>query len=414
MRLIYAYFLQFVSFMLPLWPFRRGKFGHWLIGQKQVWDDLKKIPQTVSLKKVWIHCASVGEFEQAKPVINLIKAQNPNIFVAVTFFSPSGFLAKQNEKIIDWISYLPLDTSSNAKRFIAKMQPDIALFVKYELWFNMLFELKRAGIPTALFSAHFTDKHWATQWPGIHLGKQIGDFNVVFAQSEATCNRLSSVGFENCLAIGDTRVDQVLLTKSIPYQNEVIEQFLAGYRTLIIGSNWPEDDHYLFEVLRKYDGYKVIVVPHELGMQQQNRWIQTFKEKIITLDDLELKVETEAMVLYVNRMGLLSKLYRYADLAYVGGGFGRAVHNTLEPLVYGIPVVFGPRNNRFLEVQHIKALGIGTEVSNIETMLQAFRKGLENEEYRTMVAEKISHYVKAQSGAAEHVALWIKSILPSD
>lgn len=407
MRLIYAYFMRMVEVLLPLWPLRGEKFNQWLIGQKQVWQDLENLPKSGELKKIWIHCASVGEFEQAKPVITRIKKQYQDVFIAVTFFSSSGYFAKRSDTTIDWVSYLPFDTTNNAKRFLSALQPNIALFVKYELWFNFFHELKISNIPSAIFSAHFTDKHWSTQWPGIHLGRHLKDLDVIFTQSEASCNRLVSVGICNGIAVGDTRVDQVLMTKATEYHNELLVKFLAGKRTLVIGSNWPEDDQYLFEVLKKFQNHKVIVVPHELGDEQLHRWLRNFRDRIITIDELEFVKESNATMLYVNRIGLLSKLYRFADLAYVGGGFGKSVHNTLEPLVYGVPVVFGPQNARFLEVQLFKKLGIGIEVTDADTMMEAFQKGLENQDFRHEVGLKINAYIQEQQGASEKVASWV-------
>jgi len=258
-----------------------------------------------------------------------------------------------------------------------------------------------------LISAHFIHKHWTTQWPGIHLGTQLADFDRIFAQSEVTCSRLGSVGVFNCEVAGDTRVDQVVQIANEPFKNEALEAFVRDHPVLVVGSNWPEDDAHLIPVLRRYKDCKVIVVPHELGDRQLSYWKEECQRGLQTIDELESSPKDETRVVYINRMGLLSKVYRYASVAYIGGGFGKAVHNTLEAMVYGIPVIFGPRNDRFLEVQRLKELGIGQQVKDDAELEDALRRAMEDMSYRASVRTKGQAFIQSQQGATESIVAWI-------
>lgn len=411
MRHLYALWMTLFEAFLPAMVFGGSKWKRWKSGQRQWKRDLAQLSEDRKEGKwLWFHCASVGEYEQAKPVIQRM-TKHADVNIAVTFFSPSGYEAKHQDPLLDWVSYLPLDTPSNTKQFLEALKPDMAIFVKYELWFNFMHALKQRKIPMALISAHFTDKHWTTQWPGIHLGQQLADFDRIFTQSEASCNRLESAGIYNSVAAGDTRVDRVLEVVNTSYKHEAIERFIQGSRVLVIGSNWPEDDAHLLPVLRRYKTLKVIVVPHELKSSQLDYWKEECESGIHTIDELEEGIRPSTRVVYVNRMGLLSKLYRYADVAYIGGGFGKAVHNTLEAAVYGIPVIFGPGNKRFLEIQHLKELGIGTEVHDDEDLQTALSKALEDEAYRKEVKAKSEQFIQDQQGATDMIVEWMEARL---
>jgi 3-deoxy-D-manno-octulosonic-acid transferase len=411
MRHLYAFFMYLFQALLPVLVFGGGKWKRWKAGQQQWNHDIEGFSRgSDEAPWIWFHCASVGEFEQAKPVIQRLKKER-EAKIAVTFFSPSGFEAKQGDPLLDFVTYLPLDTPANAKRFLEAIKPAVAIFVKYELWFNFMHELHQRNIPMTLISAHFTDKHWSTQWPGIHLGQQLADFDRIFTQSEASVNRLESAGIRNAIAAGDTRVDRVVEVAQTAFEHPTLAAFAKTGKVLVVGSNWPEDDAHLIPVLRRYKELKVMVVPHELKQRQLDYWKEECEQGIQTIDEAEEVLNNETRVIYINRMGMLSHVYRYADVAYVGGGFGKAVHNTLEAAVYGIPVIFGPNNKRFLEIQRLKELGIGQEIKDDTELEEALARALEDEEYRNEAKARAEQFIQSQQGATDRIVRWIEGVI---
>ncbi|GAB5538713.1 MAG: glycosyltransferase N-terminal domain-containing protein [Salibacteraceae bacterium] len=306
----------------------------------------------VDHRPIWIHCASVGEFEQARPIIESIGQSRPDIKIVVTFYSPSGYEARKNYKNAHLVTYLPLDTKANAKEFIAWLNPQLALFVKYELWINILRTLKFRNIPVALVSAHFPPKHPVLRFSA--YGKVLRIFDRIFLQKESNIEQLAHLGLDNLYVSGDTRFDRVMSVKQNPLKLPEIKNWVGDSESLVIGSCWPSDHHVLKPMIEDHDIPKIIVAPHEIDDQQWQRWRSDFEGSIERLSKVNHEIPNHVRILYVDKVGLLSSLYQFATIAYVGGGFSKAVHNTLEASVFGIPVLFGPNNTRFAEIQELK------------------------------------------------------------
>jgi len=406
----YTILLRMGLILVPIFSRKSEKVKKWVKARNQWVRDLEFFEKNKSL--IWFHCASVGEFEQARPVIEAL-AQTGDHQIAVTFFSSSGYEAKADYPLADVITYLPSDLPENVTPFLEMMRPDVAIFVKYEFWFNFMDALHARSIPMALISAYFPDKHWTIQWPGILLGERLKQLDVIFTQDEMSRNILASVMIDNAENIGDTRVDRVLAVKDETWSSDLLSAFFEGNQELLlVGSNWSADDRIIIPALKEHSDLKVIVVPHEIREYQKEVWISAFGDELIFIGDLESGQYNHQRILYVDRMGLLSKLYRYATVAYVGGGFGKAVHNTLEAAVYNIPIVFGPKNQRFQEVQSLKKLKIGIEVKSLPEFSKALDHALNNEAYRNHVQLVSNEFFQDQKGATQKIVTWIQRQFP--
>jgi 3-deoxy-D-manno-octulosonic-acid transferase len=402
----YTLLLRMGLILVPLFGGRNDKVKKWLDARGKWKLDLDSFKKSKTL--IWFHCASVGEFEQARPVIEKLALTN-HYQIAITFFSSSGYEAKANYQFADVITYLPTDLPENVEAFVSKLNPDVAIFVKYEFWFNFMDVLYSRNIPMALISAYFPIKHWTIEWPGILLGERLSQFDVIFTQDDMSFNILASLMINNARKVGDTRVDRVLDVKKDFWQSDSINSFIdEGEHVLVVGSNWIEDDRYLIPVIKNHPKLKVIVVPHELHDDQKSSWKESFKNQMIFIGELESGGFVDQRILYVDRIGLLSKLYRFASVAYIGGGFGKAVHNTLEAAVYNIPVIFGLKNSRFQEIQTLKELGIGIEIKSEPELSQALDKALSDKEYQTLVKNASKEFFQSQRGASDEIVQWIE------
>lgn len=358
---------------------------------------------------IWFHCASLGEFEQARPVIEEIRDRKQDARVLLTFFSPSGFNPQKQYEFADYVTYLPLDLPRSINPFLDHFQPAVAVFIKYELWFNLFYELHRRSIPTAIICAHFPDDHFIfnqyTDW----FRNRLGNVTQIQTQNESTKNKFNSVGIENVIVAGDTRHERVLQISRQPFRDERIERFTSGHQVLVVGSFWTTD-RIIAEALDKRPNLRVIVAPHQVSDENMQWWQSRFPSEISLWTSLRVKENQEKRILYMDTMGLLSKVYRYGHVAYVGGGFGSGVHNTLEPAVYNIPVIFGPKNKRFQEVQDLKELGIGLEVFSSSEFELALDQSLSTQR-QEFVREKAMAYFDKSTGATASAADWIEKQL---
>lgn len=360
---------------------------------------------------LWFHCASVGEFEQAKPLIHQLRVQYPAHKILVSFFSPSGYEALKDTKLADAVCYFPVDQPSQCKAWVNFFQPRLAVFVKYEYWFNMMESLSKNDVPMYLISAHFTEEQYLMKWPGSLLAPRLSQFNRIFVQDESSEQRLLDRGIKRVLVAGDTRVDQVLAIRDESIHHDWITQFCEGQKVVVMGSVWPADTHRILNALPEKLDFKIIAAPHNIGDECQQLWQQRFGDEMATWSAMDSHDPGSTQVLFVDAMGWLSKLYRFADVAYIGGGFGEAVHNTLEAAVYGIPVVFGPANRRFLEIQELKAIGAGTEVEHGADLWNALVGWMNDAEARREASKKLEDYFDRQRGASIQILAAFKAHL---
>ncbi len=377
-------------------------------GQKTI-DDTSNDPRpkTHNPKIVWFHAASLGEFEQGRPVIEAFRQQYPDSKIVLTFFSPSGYDVRKNYHGADLVCYLPADTRANVRRFLDSVQPDVVLFIKYEFWFNYLTELKRRQIPTILFSAIFRPNQPFFKWYGAFHRQMLHCFDSILVQNKESFNLLKSVGYQNVILSGDTRFDRVLqISKSILPLSD-IEAFKGPDPMLIIGSAWPDDMAVLIPFINNFkQPLKVIVAPHEIDKTQIEQW-----QGQLSINSCQLSVfgqyttnTPNPSLLFIDSIGLLSALYQYADFAYIGGAFGDGLHNVLEPAAFGVPLFFGDKfYDKFQEAHDLIALEAAFAVSGTQSFETKFTKIYQNKKLSDQIATKTTDYVATHAGATQMV-----------
>lgn len=378
-------------------------------GQKEVRAALKAsaFPALTS-PVVWIHAASVGEFEQARPFIERWQSEHRPGSIVVTFFSPSGYEARKDFPLADRVLYLPFATRRNARLFLDVIHPDIAIFVKYEFWPAYLRELKRRNIPTYLISAIFTpDQLFFKPW-GITYRRLLNHFTTLFVQDEASKALLRSVKSPVIVA-GDTRFDRVIHIAKDARTLPVVEHFIQGSisaltptqdRIIVAGSTWPQDEAFLARYMSERDGIKLILVPHETDEAHLHHIFQLFRGRYVHYTEATPMNVLHVSTLVVDTMGLLSTIYRYGHVAYIGGGFGVGIHNTLEPAVYGMPVLFGPNYDRFREAKGLIAAGAAQSFKTYADFVAAMDNALEN---YTEMGAKAKAYIDSELGATNKI-----------
>jgi 3-deoxy-D-manno-octulosonic-acid transferase len=350
MLFLYNIIIFLASQVIKLLALFSPKMTLFVNGRKEVLSTLQsKINATD--KTIWFHAASLGEYEQGLPVIEKIKTQFPNHKIVVTFFSPSGFEVRKNNTVADVTVYLPLDTKSNAKKFIDLVHPDMVFFIKYEYWPNYLNELKERNIKTYLISGVFREDQAFFKWYGGFYRKALKTFNYFFVQNESSKKLLRSIGFTNVKVSGDTRFDRVVSILERNNSLDFIEQFKNNTTTIVIGSSWPKDENLLVNYINNSsDNVKFIIAPHNIKSEQILELKNAITKKTILFSEKENQNLIDFQVLIIDTIGILTKIYSYADIAYVGGGYGNpGVHNILEPATFGIPIVIGPNYSHFPE-----------------------------------------------------------------
>ena len=368
---------------------------------------------------LWVHCASVGEFEQARPIIEGYKEKNGEAKIVVTFFSPSGYELRKNYPLADKVFYLPMDTHRNAVRFIETVKPTTAIFIKYEFWRNYLAVLKQRKIPTYLVSGIFREDQRFFKWWGGSFRRMLSAFTHFFIQDDKSLELLNSVGLSNTTVSGDTRFDRVYKVAQESKDIKIVADFIADATTpvIIVGSSWTADEEIISAGRLKLPLFKLVVAPHEIGERHLGKLNELFGGQSIaryTAIEKSNNKETDndenydsqlsaGKVLVVDTIGLLSSIYKYGSIAYIGGGFGAGIHNILEAAVYGIPVVFGPKYHKFKEARDLIALGGAFFVSNGEEYLIIMEKLLSNEPFRKESGAICKKYVEDNLGATGRI-----------
>lgn len=383
------------------------KARKWMDGRKDLWRRLEQKSAALT-GCVWMHCASVGEFEQGRPVLEAIKAERPELPVLITFFSPSGYEARKNFPLATHVEYLPPDSRANAERLLRTVKPKVTIFVKYEFWYQHLMALKRAAVPSFLVSAIFRPSQPFFRWYGGGHRAMLRTFTRVLVQDEASRILLSSIGVEDITVSGDTRFDRVAAIVKADERITTAQTFRdARSSTLLIcGSTWPADETLIAEALNaKSDAPRAMVVPHELHPGHVSSISRTFPKPVATWSELENPAgsSTSASTCIVDRMGLLSKLYKYADITYVGGGFGSGIHNTLEAAAWGKPVIFGPNHQRFAEAQGLIDAGAGFAVRNADELRSVLDRLIKEPTALDRASRAAARYVAERCGATARV-----------
>lgn len=383
-------------------------FGHkkakqMLEGHKEIFVSLEKgIKEGVNY--VWFHASSLGEFEQGRPMIEKMRASHPEYRVVLTFFSPSGYRSARNYQQADVVCYLPFDTPSNVKRFLDLLNPKMVFFVKYEFWLNFLFALKKRGIPTYSISSIFRKEQVFFKWWGGFYRKVLHCFTHLFVQNEESKNLLASVGVTDVTVVGDTRFDRVVKIAEQAHLLPLVATFVEdGKKIFIAGSSWGPDEAVYMSYFNTHPGWKLIVASHEVNEERIKNIEEQLRGYCVRYTQATMEEVRTAKCLIIDCFGLLSSIYRYGNVAYVGGGFGVGIHNVLEAAVYGIPVFFGPNNYKFQEAQQLKACGGGIEITSENDFDKKMSQIDNDAEYAKKAGEAAGAYVSQNAGASARI-----------
>ena len=356
-------------------------------------------------KYIWFHAASLGEFEQGRPLMEQIRATHPEYKILLTFFSPSGYEVRKDYKGADIVCYLPLDTVNNARRFLRTVRPVMAFFIKYEFWYNYLHVLKHRCVPTYSVSSIFRRGQIFFKWYGRDYARVLSCFTTFFVQNEESKLLLGTIGIKNAVVAGDTRFDRVLQIKEASKQLPLVEAFVSNAEHVFCaGSSWQPDEEIFIPYFNGRSDWKLIIAPHVIGEEHLAQIMQLLKGRRVTrYTQTNPEEAAKADVLIIDCFGLLSSIYRYAQVSYVGGGFGAGIHNTLEAGVWGIPVIFGPNNKRFAEAQGLLKCKGGFEIRDVNDFT-TLMVHLESEPALLEKSGKAAaDYVKSLSGATEKI-----------
>ena len=356
-----------------------------------------------SAEYAWFHAASLGEFEQGRPIMERLRAEHPEYKILLTFFSPSGYEVRKNYNGADIVCYMPIDTPSNARRFVRLANPALAFFIKYEFWYNFLNELWLKGTPVYSVSSIFRRDQVFFRWYGMGYKKVLGFFKFFFVQNEESKSLLAGIGHNNVMVTGDTRFDRVLQIKIQAKRLPVVEAFAKSCKVLVAGSSWPPDEDIFIRYFNEHSGWRLIVAPHVIGEDHLRQILSKLNRKAVRYTQATMETAATAECLIIDCFGLLSSIYNYGDVAYVGGGFGVGIHNVLEAAVWDMPVIFGPNNKNFIEAQGLKAAGGGFEIAAYEDFAALMDRFASDAEELSIRGCAAGGYVKNHSGSTNMI-----------
>lgn len=402
---IIMYLIQFGIMIASLFNEKVRKMWR---GEREAVKVLKaKVDPTAQY--VWFHAASLGEFEQGRPLMEQLRKDHPEYKILLTFYSPSGYEVRKNYAGADIICYMPVDTVTNARRFLRAVRPVMAFFIKYEFWYNHLHILKHRGVPTYSVSSIFRPDQVFFKWYGREYGHVLKCFTHFYVQNEESRQLLAKIGITNSTVTGDTRFDRVLQIKDAAKQLPLVEAFVgkqssdAQQKVFVAGSSWLPDEQIFMKYFKEHTDWKLIVAPHVIGEDHLKQIAALTDRKMVRYTQATQENVVDADILIVDCFGLLSSIYHYADIAYVGGGFGVGIHNVLEAAVWNIPVIFGPNNKRFQEAQELMAAGGGFEITD-DASFRQLMDCMDSDSSQLHVASKAAgNYVASGAGATRRV-----------
>jgi len=390
------------------------KAAAWVAGRRGLLAHISRTIGADPAPRVWFHCASLGEFEQGRPLLEAYRQAHPDTKVVLTFFSPSGYEVRKNWPGADYIFYLPLDTRRNARAFYDAVQPRLVVFVKYEFWYHLLDEAARRAIPAIVVSAIFRPEQAFFQPWGGFFRRILSRFAHIFTQNEASAQLLRGVGLRHVSVAGDTRFDTVVATAAAtPRSLPLVDAFVADKaQVLVVGSSWPEDLPVLTPLLARYlPEMRVLVAPHEINETNLRLVEEAFPGQVRRYSQAQTTTVAQARVLLFDNVGLLSQLYRFGHYAYIGGAFGKGLHNTLEAAAFGLPLFFGPTYTKFQEAVELVALKCAFPVSTPEELEAAFAYLWTNEAARLRIQDTVLDYVHGQAGATRTILAALPTII---
>lgn len=409
MKQMYNFLIEIIARVLPLTSFFSKKMKLFVQGRKQTMAILsEKIASTDAV--IWVHTASLGEFEQGLPIIKSLKEKFPKHKIVVSFFSPSGYEIRKNTPIADAVVYLPLDVPSKVKSFLDAVHPQMAIFVKYEFWANYLSELKKRNIPTYLVSGIFRENQVFFKWYGGFMREVLSNFTHFFVQNSVSEKLLHSIGYQNVTLSGDTRFDRVVeilhRDNSLPF----VEDFIQDKKCLVVGSSWQEDEAiYVDFINRTQLDFKTIIAPHNIDTEKIQLLRKQISKKVVLWSEKEGKTLSEYDVLIVDTIGILTKIYSYASVAYVGGAMKTGLHNVLEPATFSVPIVFGKRFDKFQEAVDLVAQKGAYSVCDKASLENIMTQLFTDEKFRKSAGNIAKNYVDTHLGATQMFVNFITS-----
>jgi len=419
MQQIYSFIIFCLGLSIRLASVFNKKAASWVKGRKHYFAALDKVFASSPFnqpnrKLAWFHCASLGEFEQGRPIIEAFKQQHPDYLLLLTFYSPSGYEVRQGYAGADFIFYLPLDTPRNVRRFVETVRPDIVFYVKYEFWFNFLSYLQSKNIPVVLVSAIFRpDQHFFKgygEWPR----KILQGLSCIFVQDDDSKELLQFIGIENVVVSGDTRFDRVAAGAENMPAIPIAKEFAEGHTVLVAGSTWPADEKLIFKLLAdNRQKLRLIIAPHEINAEHIELLMQKSGGKAVRFSKTNPVQVKNAEILIIDSIGMLSQLYQYGDLAYIGGGFGVGIHNILEPAAFGLPIFLGPNYSKFKEAKDLVEQKGAFEIRKPNELINKV-DGLLMDKSQLLQASAIcKNYVYKGRGATQIIMLHVNTLLES-
>lgn len=412
-KIIYNLAISLYTLSIRIAALWNAKARKWTEGRKNIFTKLESAIKP-NEKIVWFHCASLGEFEQARTVIEKFRQQNPRYKILLTFFSPSGYEMRKNYEYADYVFYLPADTAQNARCFIEIVQPEIAIFAKYDYWFNYLEELQRKKIPHLVFSAIFRNEQIFFKPYGKRFRNILNMFSMIYVQDEASRKLLRKYKIATVVTVaGDTRYERVMETAEKGLPLPLLEKFIAPEKiTIVAGSTWAEDERIILELIKKRkESMKYIIAPHEINRKKIEALAEEIELPVVLYSQANENNVASADILIIDSIGLLAQVYRYGDIAYIGGGFGKGIHNILEPAAFAIPIIFGPNYQKFNEAKELINLGAAFSIDKYRSLNNKindlfFEKGkIETKKKR------IREFMQSKLGATEIVVSGIEKLI---
>jgi 3-deoxy-D-manno-octulosonic-acid transferase len=401
MEFIYNLGIQLYTLAIRFSALFNPKARQWVNGRKKIFKTIESAMAGKD-KVAWFHSSSLGEFEQGRPVIEAFRKQFPNYTIILTFFSPSGYEIRKNYPGADYVFYLPADTPSNARKFCDLVKPTVVFFIKYEFWYNYLNQLQQRHIPIYLFSAIFRPQQLFFKSYGKWYRKMLTYFKTIFVQDVHSQALLTRIGIDNVEVGGDTRFDRVYDLVSQAKELPLVEKFVEGAKVIVAGSTWHKDEDYLIEYINQASkNIKLIIAPHEVHKANIDRLVELCDGMSVKYSEAKPDHLEQARVLIIDSIGILSSLYRYGQIGYIGGGFGKGIHNTLEAATYGVPVVFGPKYHKFLEACQLIELGAASTFHLFEELKDILDMLITYPEQRLIAGKAAANFVNDTRGGTK-------------
>jgi 3-deoxy-D-manno-octulosonic-acid transferase len=410
---VYSFALQTYAFLIRQVSWWNPKARKWVQGRKSIFSHLSETIGNNTAPLAWFHCASLGEFEQARPVIEEFKKRYPAYKILLTFFSPSGFEIRKNYPEAHYVFYLPLDTKENALKFIKTAKPSIAFFAKYEFWYHYLTQLNREDIPAISFSAIFRQDQVFFKRYGKFFRNILKEFEHIFVQNQQSASLLKSIGIQQVSVAGDTRFDRVKTICDQKKELPLVQNFKNGKKLLVVGSSWPQDIEVLAPFFNQFpEPLKIIIAPHEIHEEQLVTLQKQLQRKSIRFSQAHENNLAQYDVLIIDNIGMLSSLYQYGEFAYIGGAFGKGLHNILEAATFGMPIFFGPTYDKFQEARDLIEHKAAISVATTEEFAQQFTQLYQQESIRLEKASIARQYVEKNTGATHKILDYCQKLLP--